>query len=125
MAVRKPNSKGKKSAPATTSAADKSKSKSKSSSKSKSKSKSKEPYAKPEVKTRRVSALPKKKKKEYTDVELGLPQLNGIMPTGVQKPKGKKKGKVFVDDADTMLGILAVVTAEKEGEREGKVLKEV
>jgi 60S ribosomal subunit assembly/export protein LOC1 len=123
MAVKKPSTKGKKPTPSTTSAA----AKSKSNSTSKSKSKSKHPpRAKPEVKTKRAAAVPqKKKKKEYTDAELGLPQLNGIIPTGVEKPRGKKKGKVFVDDADTMLGILAVVTAEKDGEREGKVLKEV
>lgn len=41
----------------------------------------------------------KRKVRKYTDEELGLPQLNMITPVGVQKPKGKKKGKVFVDDA--------------------------
>lgn len=40
----------------------------------------------------------KKKKKIYTEKELGIPQLNMITPIGVTKPKGKKKGKVFVDD---------------------------
>ena len=47
-----------------------------------------------------VSALlnKKKKKKTYTAEELGIPKLNGITPVGVVKPKGKKKGKVFVDD---------------------------
>lgn len=40
----------------------------------------------------------KKKKKVYTEKELGLPELNMITPVGVTKPKGKKKGKVFVDD---------------------------
>lgn len=42
--------------------------------------------------------LKKKKKKVYTEKELGIPQLNMITPIGVTKPKGKKKGKVFVDD---------------------------
>lgn len=42
--------------------------------------------------------LNKKKKKVYTEKELGLPQLNTITPIGVTKPKGKKKGKIFVDD---------------------------
>jgi 60S ribosomal subunit assembly/export protein LOC1 len=42
--------------------------------------------------------LKKKKKKVYTDEELGIPKLNMITPVGVVKPKGKKKGKVFVDD---------------------------
>jgi hypothetical protein len=82
--------------------------------------------AKPEVKTRRTgAAAPKKKKRKYTEEELGIPKLNGIIPAGVQKPRGKKIGKVFVDDAQSMLAILAVVNAEKEGEREGKIKKEV
>ena len=42
--------------------------------------------------------LKKKKKREYTEKELDLPTLNMITPVGVTKPKGKKKGKVFVDD---------------------------
>ena len=41
----------------------------------------------------------KKKNRVYTEKELGLPQLNMITPVGVVAPKGKKKGKVFVDDA--------------------------
>jgi 60S ribosomal subunit assembly/export protein LOC1 len=40
----------------------------------------------------------KKKRKIYTEEELGIPTLNMITPVGVEKPKGKKKGKVFVDD---------------------------
>ncbi|CRJ92637.1 hypothetical protein BN1723_008514 [Verticillium longisporum] len=40
------------------------------------------------------------KNKKYTDEELGLPKLNMITPVGVEKPKGKKKGKIFVDDRD-------------------------
>ena len=43
--------------------------------------------------------LKKTKKREYTEEELGLPKLNAITPVGVVKPKGKKKGKTFVDDA--------------------------
>lgn len=42
--------------------------------------------------------LKKKKKRVYTEKELGVPKLNMITPVGVEKPKGKKKGKVFVDD---------------------------
>lgn len=34
----------------------------------------------------------------YTEKELDIPALNMITPVGVEKPKGKKKGKVFVDD---------------------------
>lgn len=40
----------------------------------------------------------RKKKRVYTEKELGIPELNMITPVGVTKPKGKKKGKVFVDD---------------------------
>ena len=41
----------------------------------------------------------KKKKRVYTEKELGIPKLNMITPLGVEAPKGKKRGKVFVDDA--------------------------
>lgn len=34
----------------------------------------------------------------YSEKELDIPALNMITPIGVEKPKGKKKGKVFVDD---------------------------
>lgn len=44
------------------------------------------------------SQLKKKQKREYTEDELDLPKLNAITPVGVVKPKGKKKGKTFVDD---------------------------
>lgn len=40
----------------------------------------------------------KKKRRIYTEKELGVPTLNMITPVGVEKPKGRKKGKVFVDD---------------------------
>jgi len=65
----------------------------------------------------------KKKKRIYTAEELGIPQLNMITPVGVEKPKGKKKGKVFVDDAEGMMTILAMVHADKEGQIESKMLK--
>lgn len=45
------------------------------------------------------SQLKKKQRREYTEDELDLPKLNMITPAGVVKPKGKKKGKKFVDDA--------------------------
>jgi 60S ribosomal subunit assembly/export protein LOC1 len=54
-----------------------------------------------EVKAKARSApenLKRKKKRVYTEAELDLPKLNQITPVGVVKPKGKKKGKVFVDD---------------------------
>lgn len=66
---------------------------------------------------------PKKKKRVYTEKELGIPTLNMITPAGVQKPKGKKKGKVFVDDQESMLTILAMVNADKEGQIESKMMK--
>jgi hypothetical protein len=64
------------------------------------KSKKKGPSGPPKPpKGKGVAALLKKKKKKvYTEKELGIPQLNMITPIGVEKPKGKKKGKVFVDD---------------------------
>lgn len=65
-----------------------------------SKSKLKRPPPK-EVKSKSRSApdqLKKTKKRVYTEKELDLPSLNMITPVGVQRPKGRKKGKVFVDD---------------------------
>ncbi|KAF4849264.1 60S ribosomal subunit assembly/export protein LOC1 [Colletotrichum siamense] len=67
--------------------------------------------------------LKKRKKKIYTEKELDIPKLNTIVPAGVQKPKGKKKGKVFVDDRESMNTILAMVQAEKEGQIESKMMK--
>jgi 60S ribosomal subunit assembly/export protein LOC1 len=29
---------------------------------------------------------------------LNIPKLNMVTPVGVQPPKGKKKGKIFIDD---------------------------
>lgn len=40
----------------------------------------------------------KRKGRVYSEKELDIPKLNTITPVGVQKPKGKKKGKIFVDD---------------------------
>ncbi|KAF2146124.1 uncharacterized protein K452DRAFT_294729 [Aplosporella prunicola CBS 121167] len=65
----------------------------------------------------------KKKQRVYTEKELGIPALNMITPAGVQKPKGKKKGKVFVDDQESMMTILAMVNADKEGQIESKMMK--
>lgn len=67
-------------------------------SKSKSK-KPKGPVVSQQVKEKNRALLMKRpKKKTYTAEELGIPTLNMITPIGVEKPKGKKKGKVFVDD---------------------------
>lgn len=65
---------------------------------------SSKPKAKPKApppkqqKTKPKSAPPKKKRPVYTEKELGIPTLNMVTPVGVQKPSGKKKGKIFVDD---------------------------
>ncbi|KAI0119912.1 hypothetical protein GGR51DRAFT_495550 [Nemania sp. FL0031] len=89
--------------------------------------KSKKPATAPlgkQVKGRTMADLLKKKKKKvYTEKELGIPQLNMITPVGVTKPKGKKKGKVFVDDKESMSTILAMVQAEKDGQIESKMIK--
>ncbi|KAJ5674789.1 uncharacterized protein N7477_004723 [Penicillium maclennaniae] len=79
-----------------------------------------------EVKSKARTApenLQKKKKRVYTEAELDLPKLNSITPVGVIKPKGKKKGKTFVDDSEGMMTILAMVNAEKEGQIESKMMK--
>jgi 60S ribosomal subunit assembly/export protein LOC1 len=52
--------------------------------------------------------LKKKKKRVYTEKELDLPELNAITPVGVVKPKGKKKGKTFVDDQVCCLLLLSI-----------------
>lgn len=49
-------------------------------------------------KTKSTPGPVKKKTRIYSEKELGIPKLNMITPAGVQLPKGKKKGKVFVDD---------------------------
>src|SRR5438270_3756415 len=96
------------------------------SSKPKSKPAGKRPPPK-QVKTKPGTHNPvkpkKKKQRVYTDKELGLPALNMITPVGVQKPKGRKKGKIFVDDRESMMTILAMVNAEKEGQIESKIMK--
>lgn len=53
--------------------------------------------------------LKKTKKREYTEDELDLPKLNMITPAGVVKPRGKKKGKTFVDDQVGSSCLLLVV----------------
>ena len=49
-------------------------------------------------KAKSKSGPAKKQRRVYTEEELGIPKLNTITPVGVDMPKGKKKGKVFVDD---------------------------
>ncbi|KAI1627006.1 60S ribosomal subunit assembly/export protein loc1 [Exophiala viscosa] len=65
----------------------------------------------------------KKRQRTYTDKQLNLPALNMITPAGVQKPRGKKKGKIFVDDQEGMMTIMAMVNADKEGQIESKMIK--
>ncbi|TKA52776.1 60S ribosomal subunit assembly/export protein LOC1 [Cryomyces minteri] len=93
-----------------------------------SKSKKSTPTRKPATQQKTkptVSSLapPRKKKRIYSEKELGIPKLNMITPAGVQKPKGKKKGKIFVDDRESMMTILAMVNADKEGQIESKMMK--
>ncbi|MCJ1456117.1 60S ribosomal subunit assembly/export protein [Mycoblastus sanguinarius] len=86
---------------------------------------SKKPKAPPpkQQKTKSATGPAKKKKRVYTEKELGIPKLNMITPIGVDLPKGKKKGKVFVDDQESMMTILAIVNANKEGQIESKMMK--
>ncbi|CAI6086046.1 unnamed protein product [Clonostachys chloroleuca] len=82
------------------------------------------PVVSQQVKEKNRAALLKKpKKKVYTAEELNIPKLNMITPVGVVKPKGKKKGKIFVDDKEGMNTILSLVQAEKEGQIESKMIK--
>ncbi|KAL7936664.1 hypothetical protein V8C35DRAFT_296093 [Trichoderma chlorosporum] len=86
--------------------------------------KPKGPVVSQQVKEKNRALLMKRpKKKTYTAEELGIPTLNMITPIGVEKPKGKKKGKVFVDDKESMTTILSLVQAEKEGHIESKMIK--
>ncbi|KAF2688916.1 hypothetical protein K458DRAFT_475502 [Lentithecium fluviatile CBS 122367] len=65
----------------------------------------------------------KRKRRTYTEAELDIPKLNGIVPAGIAKPKGQKKGKKFVDDAVSMMAIMSVVNAEKERNVESKIMR--
>jgi 60S ribosomal subunit assembly/export protein LOC1 len=69
--------------------------------------------------------------KRYSESQLDIPTLNGIIPANAKGPSGAKpkgglgkvKNKVFVDDAEHMLAILGAVQAEAEGLTEGKMIK--
>jgi 60S ribosomal subunit assembly/export protein LOC1 len=65
----------------------------------------------------------KRKRRTYTEAELDIPKLNGIIPAGIAKPKGQKKGKKFVDDPVSMMAIMSVVNAEKEKNVESKIMR--
>ncbi|KAH7117615.1 60S ribosomal subunit assembly/export protein LOC1 [Dendryphion nanum] len=70
-----------------------------------------------------LSSANKRKKHKYTEAQLDIPKLNGIIPTGIAKPRGEKKGKKFVDDPESMMAIMSVVNAEKEGVVESKIMR--
>ncbi|KAH8726106.1 hypothetical protein GQ44DRAFT_614644 [Phaeosphaeriaceae sp. PMI808] len=74
-------------------------------------------------KTKSRTSDGRKKKRVYTEKELDIPLLNGIIPAGIAKPKGVKKGKKFVDDPASMMAIMSVVNAEKEGKLESKIMR--
>ncbi|KAF4332387.1 60S ribosomal protein subunit assembly export LOC1 [Fusarium beomiforme] len=90
--------------------------------------KAKGPTLSKQVKDKGREALLQKfknpKKKKYTDQQLGIPELNTVTPVGVIKPRGKKKGKVFADDQESMSTIMALVQAEKDGQIESKMIKQ-
>ena len=71
------------------------------------KPKGKGPPPKPQKSAGNLATL-KKKRRVYTEKELAIPALNMITPVGVEKPKGKKKGKVFVDDRVRLLLVFVV-----------------
>ncbi|KAI5806579.1 hypothetical protein DFH27DRAFT_548735 [Peziza echinospora] len=64
----------------------------------------------------RIDAVNPSKKDEnrLRELEKHLPNLNMIVPAGVVKPSGKKRGKVFVEDKQTMVEILKLVNETRE-----------
>ena len=73
--------------------------------------------------SREQTAAKKPPHSRYKESDLGVPQLNGIRPIGVQKPPNRKRGKIFVDDGAGMRTILALVMAEKDGDIEAKTMR--
>ena len=71
----------------------------------------------------RLDTSGKRKRRLYSEKELDIPKLNGIVPAGIAKPKGQKKGKVFVDDPVSMMAIMSVVNAEKDKDVESKIMR--
>ena len=66
------------------------------------KPKSRGPPPKPQKNAGNFATL-RKKRRVYDEKDLGIPTLNMITPIGVEKPKGTKKGKVFVDDRVSLI----------------------
>ena len=73
-----------------------------------------------------------RRKKIYSAKDLNLPALNMITPVAApENPTnlakrggaGKKKNKIYIDDEEGMRTILAMVTAEKEGQIESKLMR--
>src|SRR3569833_2230088 len=56
------------------------------------------PSAQVKGRTSIADLLKKRQKKVYREEELDIPKLNTITPIGVQKPMGRKKGKVLDED---------------------------
>ena len=83
------------------------------------------------------SRLRKKDKARLAQLEKDIPVLNGVVPAGVSRAgrngnskgaaggSGKKKGKKFVEDAETMHEILRMVNEVKEVKVEEKLEKGV
>lgn len=84
------------------------------------------------------SKLRKKDKARLAQLEKDIPVLNGVVPAGVARARrngsakgtaaagaGKKKGKKFVEDSETMYEILRMVNEIKEVKVEEKLEKGV
>jgi 60S ribosomal subunit assembly/export protein LOC1 len=74
----------------------------------------------------KASSSKRKKARTYTDSELNLPTLNAITPisaAAAPRGSGKKKNKIYIDDRESMMTIMAMVNAEKEGQIESKMVK--
>lgn len=77
-------------------------------------------------KSKKAKKDPKKKQAALLQrLEKELPKLNMITPVGVVKPKGKKKGKVFVEDREKMMRILNRVNDDKDGRIQSKLERSV
>jgi 60S ribosomal subunit assembly/export protein LOC1 len=73
-----------------------------------------------------ASISKRKKRRVYTEEELNLPTLNTITPASAAaapRGSGKKKNKIYIDDRESMMTIMALVNAEKEGQIESKMVK--
>ncbi|KAF8427426.1 60S ribosomal subunit assembly/export protein loc1 [Tirmania nivea] len=67
--------------------------------------------------------LPARDRQRLAQLEKTLPKLNGVVPAGVTKARGGKKGKRFVEDKQSMLEILRLVNEVKEEKIEEKLEK--